>query len=236
MRIFLSLFLFIALSFVWNACSKEDIEVPANFPVHFIAERWERTGTFRLFTAGREIMDRRTIDGYLARHPYLDTLHTKLDSLPGFLFIHLLSENNAVFDDNNNTTEQVFDLERKGNRFLFTANKSTPLPQPVLRPFYAPSAEWLLMKEADSLKANIPVNTFPFQAHWTRVAHGNYKVMKVSLLGFSLQIAADQSDASPILHQNLLFNEFNPDFPKLLGQKDTLLIQEFALIFTRSAD
>jgi hypothetical protein len=232
MRIFPSLLFLITLLIGWTACSKEDVDIPKSFPVQFKAERWEQTAPLRLFTNGREITDRRIIEQYLGRHRYLDTLSYKLDSIPGALLIHFLSENNAVFDHQFTPSEQVFDLQRKGNRFIFKATKTTSLPQPVLRPFFAPSLEWLMMKEVDTLQSFD--NTTNYQVHWTRIAHGNFKVLKVPVFGFSIQLGSDNSSDVPIEHHGLLFNEFNTEFPKLLGKTDTLLIHEFAVIFTRS--
>jgi len=225
--------LFIGLCCIWFSCSKEEEEIPTTFPVQFAAERWELNGKYRLFTNGREILDARIIQQFAQNHPFLDSISDHLDSIPSQHWIRFLSEHNAVFDNNYDQSEQVFELQRKGNRFLFHSVRPLYLPQPKIKPFYAPSAEWLLMKEIDTLKNSVPGAPFPYQTQLVRVAHGNFKVLKVSMLGFVLTLPAEGSNTSPTKHQNVLFNEYNPEFPKHLGSKDTLLIQEFAVIFTR---
>lgn len=223
----------IAVIFSLLSCKKEEgVELPNAFPVSFKAERIEVKGQTRLFANKLEIKDAAVIQAYELQHPWSEEFLTDFEQYTGDFEIKFQSDQRASFK--NAHSEVDYDVDRKGTRFLFYGR----LPY-ALNPSAIPDGQSLgylhsMLEYADKLtNLAVPVGDLRFNTREVRVAHGNYKVFKLSTTAYRLHLEADGQDGSGDNFLNgYLYNEFNPTVSKFLGAQDTLAVREYAIIFT----
>lgn len=219
-----------------GACKKTDkIEIPKEFPVDLLAERWEVRTDTRLYTNNKEVSEVPTIRAFEERMGLKqlienqDFSNTTLQTQFGVKFA---SENTATFFPQLNDGLS-YDIERKGNRFLFYSRESYGV-----NPASVPNEQGLgylhnMLRYADKLSS--PGGSGLRQTREVRVAHGNYKVIKVSALVFVLKRVSPTETEEPdeeYLKSGVLYNEFDPQVRQFLGSSDTLAVKEYSIICT----
>lgn len=225
--------LWLALIGLFVACKKEDqVEIPKDFPVTLVAERWEPRSETRLFSDNREIKDAAVIRSFEERVGLLDRVESTTDLLGGESGLRFASELTAAFyttlEDGAN-----FDVVRKGTRFLFYAQETHRV-----NPSAPPSVDSLgflrtMLSYTDALST--PATDGTRQTREVRVAHGNYKVLKLSAIAYELRRHSENDGSETVLFAGggVLFNEFDADVAKFLGPADTLAVKEYSLICVR---
>lgn len=226
---FTYLLVFVFLSF--SACNKEEkVEIPEDFPVILHAERWEQRGETRLFSDNSEIKDANLIQAYEERAALKELFEIPFVQSEERSGLHFESESVARFYPGT-VSGQVFDINRKGTRFLFQAwdpywiNPLAPPTSNSLGYFHA------MMKFKEPLGTVNSSGDRPAHAVW--VAHGNFKVLKLSAFAYALSSASTaQNDEGPVKNRGVLYNEFDPVAAKYLKATDTLIVKEYSIIYT----
>ncbi|HZH55445.1 MAG TPA: hypothetical protein VFD72_07330 [Sphingobacteriaceae bacterium] len=215
----------------FSACNKDDkIEIPKQFPVVLHAERWELRGETRLFSDNSEIKDANVIQAYEARQSVDELFEIPFAQSEEKSALHFESETVARFHIGS-ASGQVYDIDRKGTRFLFQArnpywiNPSAPPTSNSLGFFHG------MLKFKEPLGNANSTGDRPAHAVW--VGHGNFKVLKVSAFAYVLSSqSAAQGEGEPVRNQGVIYNEFDPVAVKYLTAADTLLVKEYAVIYT----
>src|SRR5690606_17829920 len=65
-----------------------------------------------------------------------------------------------------------------------------------------------------------------------RVAHGNYKVFKVSAFAYVLRYITAGTDLAVLQPKGLSFNKLNDNVRKYMRQNDTLAVKEHSIIYS----
>lgn len=223
---------FLTFALILSACSKkDDVELPSEFPVTFSAERFEIHSDMRLFSDRTEIKDPAILLAFQQQHGWPN--HGNLDNELKEFDIEFQSDDRATFKYN--LQEKSYDVQRKGTRFLFYST----IPY-ALNPASAPTENTIgflqsMLKYGDKLGTlPIPIEDLKFSTREVKVAHGNYKVFKLSTTAYRihLQSPEDHTSDEDLELEGYFHNEFNPEVAKFLGPKDTLAVQEYSIIFT----
>jgi hypothetical protein len=234
---------FIGASF---ACKKADnIEIPEEFPVDLLAERWEVKKETRLFTNNREVTDANVIRAYAERQGLEDWVEAPDNGLLGnSVGVKFASEDLAAFHSGNDPGTS-FDVERKGNRFLFFSKSNYGVNPSATPTFEELGYLHTMLKYSDKL--GTPGFGGVRQTREVRVGHGNYKVIKISAFAFAYKrqagvpggaaadTGAEQVDfpnSSLFERAGVFLNEFDPRVRQFLGPNDTLAVKEYAIICT----
>lgn len=232
MRLFTVLFTAVVLTaaFLYSCKKDNEVEIPKEFPVKLVLERWEIRETTRLFTDKREIQDQSVIQALEQREEINQFAEQSFDLLLGEPGLTFSSELVARFDQNEEEAN-LFDIDRKGNRFLFysrdkiSVNPAVPPSSNSLGYFYS------MLKYQDKLSE--PTFQGERQTREVRVAHGNYKVLKSSNFVYILNLNSGSGDLIQRAKlRGLVFNEFTDEAVKFLGPQDTLAVKEYSLIYT----
>lgn len=224
-------YIWVVISILTSACNKEEkVEIPEDFPVILEAERWEQRGDTRLFSGNSEIEDVHLIHAYEEKEALKELFEIPFLQAEKKSGLHFESETVARFD-HGATTGQVFDIDRKGTRFLFQARDTY-----WINPLAPPTANSLGYFHA-MLKFKEPLGTAnasgdrPAHAVW--VAHGNFKVLKLSAFAYVLNSrSVSQDQELPVRNSGVLYNEFDPVAIKYLKSTDTLMVKEYSVIYT----
>lgn len=215
------------------SCKKEDkIEIPKEFPVDLVAERWEVREETRLFSDNKEIKDAATIQAFEEDVDLKAWIEDSSALDEGSAGLKFGSELTAYFYPSPGD-ELPFDVNRKGNRFLFYSRGTYGVD-----PSVPPSVESMgflhtMLKYSDAL--GNPSSQGIRQTREVRVAHGNYKVMKLSAFVYALRrhIRSEEDGyggSSFREHSGVILNEFDVDVIKFLGATDTLAVKEYSII------
>lgn len=232
MKYFLRLLIIVIPACLWlNACKKEEkVEIPKEFPVHLDAERLEVRAETRLFSNNSEIKDKAVIQGFEEREALNELLEVPFQQQGQEDGLRFDSELVARFLESEDE-ENLFDIERKGTRFLFFSRNTY-----LVNPQAAPEAGSLgyfhgMLEYSDKLGEPTFGGMRPTRE--VRVAHGNYKVLKVSAMAYVLKLAgANGTDLAVFVSKGNLFNEFNDNVIKHLKQNDTLAVKEYSIIYS----
>ncbi len=228
LRLFVS---FLPVFLLFSACKKEEkVEIPKEFPVDLLAERWELRADTRLFSNNSEIKDKSVIQAFAEKEAMEELFETPFQQGGQEAGLRFESELQARFHHGENQG-MLFDIERKGTRFLFFSrdsylvNPQSPPTDNSLGYFHS------MLEYTDKLGGILMDGMRPTRE--VRVAHGNYKVLKVSAFAYVLNsysgIAADLG----VVHQKgLLFNEFDDEVIKYLKLTDTLAVREYSIIYS----
>ena len=118
MRIALFFLALMSLTAFFSCKKEERVEIPSEFPVKLIAERWELRAETRLFTDRKEIKDPEVIRRF-EENENLKALFEAAILVPGeesaLIFNSELTASFSFTPYFNN----LYDVERKGTRFLF---------------------------------------------------------------------------------------------------------------------
>lgn len=214
----------------WSCKKDEKMEIPKDFPVNLMAERWEVRADTRLFTNGREITDAAVIRAFeenTALGSVIEESTTEDGAEIGLRFESELSAS-FYFPGGN----MLFDVQRKGTRFLFYSQETygvNPSGQPSVG-----SLGFLhnMLKYADRLGEAAPLTGLR-QTREVRVAHGNYKVLKLSAFAYALRLYVRNEQGDVMRRTAIdggLLNEFDADVAKFLSASDTLAVKEYSII------
>lgn len=217
-----------------NSCKKENgLEIPNTFPVTLVPERWEIREETRLFTNKSEVLDQNVIRAFEQKEDMNQWLEGAFQSDFDGQGLIFGSELIAHFGQVRDAESSPYDIERKGNRFLFYSrdtygvNPAGPPHAGSLGAFHA------MLKYTTKLGDPNPQGQR--QTREVRVAHGNYKVLKVSAFVYALNMHSSQGGDGMTETKlgGLLFNEFTDEASKFLSLTDTLAIKEYSLIYSR---
>ena len=230
MKYFLRIIIFVLPAFLLvSACKKEDkVEIPKEFPVHLDAERLEVRAETRLFSNNSEIKDKAVIQGFEEREVLNELLEIPFQQQGQDDGLRFDSELVARFHEDEGN---LYDIERKGTRFLFYSRNTY-----LVNPQAAPEAGSLgyfhgMLEYSDKLGEPTFGGMRPTRE--VRVAHGNYKVLKVSAMAYVLKLADTNGEGHAIfVNKGVNFNEFNDNVIKHLKQNDTLAVKEYSLIYS----
>jgi hypothetical protein len=214
------------------ACKKDEkVEIPKEFPVVLKAERFEVRKETRLFTNNQEIKDRGVIQQFEQRHAYFDQATNNFNEGLGLYSLRFDAEQAAHFYEEEPAGVKV-SIDRKGTRFLFYTQDVI-----WISPLNPPSASSLgYFHHLNVYKDQLGV-AGPDGLHSTRsirVAHGNFKVLKLSALAFVLKVKTPEGDLSQIVHEGIFYNEFDEDVKAYLKAQDTLAVKEYSIIYSLS--
>lgn len=216
-----------------GSCKKESgLEIPNEFPVTLIPERWEVREQIRLFTDKREVLDQNIIRDFESQENLGQWLENSFSSEftgKGLIFG---SELVAHFGPIRDAESSPYSINRKGNRFLFYSRDAYGI-----NPALPPSANSLgsfhaMLKYSDKLSEPNPQGLR--QTREVRVAHGNYKVLKVSAFVYALNSHTSvNGEVAEAKLGGLIFNEFTDEVIKFLSPTDTLAVKEYSIIYSR---
>lgn len=232
MKCFLRLIIFVLPAFLLvSACKKDDkVEIPKEFPVSLLAERWEVRAETRLFSNNSEIKDQAVIQAFEELESLEDLFENPFQSSGQEEGLRFESELVARFHAGDDAGE-LYDIQRKGTRFLFLS-RNTFLVNPQLPPSLNSLGFFLgMLHYTDKLGEPNAGGMRPTRE--VRVAHGNYKVLKVSAFAYILKYSGPNGADEEFLNlKGLEYNEFNANVIKHLRQNDTLAVKEYSIIYS----
>lgn len=218
-----------------SACKKEEkVEIPKEFPVNLMAERWELRADTRLFSNNSEIKDKAVIQAFEEREAMQDLFENPFQQSGQEEGLRFESELVARFHaggDDAQSGENIYDIQRKGTRFLFLSRTTY-----LVNPQAAPGSNSLgffhgMLEYTDKLGE--PTFGGMRSTREVRVAHGNYKVLKASAFAYVLKHTSSSGTELAVFQQKgLLYNEFNDNVTKYLKQGDTLAVKEYSIIYS----
>jgi hypothetical protein len=214
-----------------SACNKEEkVEVPKEFPVLLRAERLEVRAETRLFANNQEIKDKSIIQQFEEKEDLAELFEAAYESNIAQNTLRFDSESQAHFYDGDDTGKK-FSLQRKGTRFLFYSLDAITM-NPLLPPTNSSLGYYYVMLDYMDTWSGTG-NDGLRSSRTVRVAHGNFKVLKVSAFAYAMNLHSLSDNGSiPVKSRGYFFNEFNPEVVKYLKTNDTLAVKEYSLIYT----
>ena len=230
MKTFLKFRTLILLSIIvvaLNSCKKDD--EATIFPLEVYNSKLEVSSATRLYTKNGEVNDAQRVAKFVEK---LDVFHAENDkSGIGTLAMTFLSADSVFFGSDKNR----FGVSKNGDQFIFT------------------SAQTVLTTNVNILLEHILLNLFKHQhivgsypipssngyynvrtIKEVRVAYGNYKILKLPMMAYSVKSTSGSGDAYTAAYSNgVINNELDANATSYLKGNDTLAVKMYTVTCQR---
>lgn len=214
---------------LFSCSKKEKVFLPENFPATFYAERIELKNRSKIFTSTGEIKNNSLIEFWEEELNWPNSIEEDFNLTKDSLKFAFTSDSTALLI--HKTLPERYVSDRTGTRFVLSSFNHYPI-QLTLPPVdnQLGYLYHMLKYKEKIVTVNSSTNNIETKTKDIRVAHGNYKVMKIPIIEYVLR--THNEEGNRISLSGKIFNEFDHNNVKYLRAQDTLIINEHAIIFT----